>query len=423
MNRSKTICLNMIAKDEAHIIRDTLTKLLQKIKIDFWVICDTGSTDATKEIIQSFFDEQGISGELYDCEWRNFADNRSLALEYAFGKTDYVFVWDADDEIVGNLQLPTLEADWYSFQFSDDSGTLYKRPQLFKNTIKWMYKSVLHEYVMSQEPLRPQIHIFGEYHFLSGRTSNRNKDTNKYLKDALILDAAYHKAIEEKDDLHMRYAYYGAKSYFDAGALEKALEFYKKVLGHDGWSEEKYNSCISIYSIYKVMLQPDEGIGYLLKARAYNPRRAEWIFYLVQHYIEKDTALAYAYYTLFQNYYEKEYKSSDMQSWLFVNRSIQEFQLAYYMIIVCERTKNYQTGANLCALICRFKSPFVTEFFLNNWIYNMQFFKPYLAASADFVKHLRHYVQILGDKGVLVVGKQVQILQDLYALKTADQSS
>jgi len=421
MNRSKTICLNMIVKDEAHIIRDTLTKLLQKIKIDFWVICDTGSSDATKEIIQSFFEEQGISGELYDCEWHNFAHNRSLALKYAFRKSDYVFVWDADDEIVGDLQLPSLKADWYSFQFSNDCSVQYKRPQLFKNSIKWTYKSVLHEYATTEEKVGPQIYIDGRYHCVSGRTSNRNKDANKSLKDACILDAAYHKAIEEKDDLHTRYAYYCARSYQDCGEGVRALEFYKKVLGHGGWSEEKYNSCIAIFSLYKSLNQVEEGLGYLVKARSYNPKRAEWIFYLVQHYCYKDPAIAYAYYTLFQSYYEKEYDTSHMQNWLFANRSVQEFQLAYYMIIVCERTKNYQTGADLCALICKFKSTAITEFFLNNWIYNMQYFKLYLPKSTHFFDELHTYHQILSEKSIQVVGKQVQILQDLYSLRNADQ--
>jgi hypothetical protein len=43
-----TICLNMIVKDESHIIVKTLEMLCSKIKFSYWVICDTGSTDNTK---------------------------------------------------------------------------------------------------------------------------------------------------------------------------------------------------------------------------------------------------------------------------------------------------------------------------------------------------------------------------------------
>jgi glycosyltransferase involved in cell wall biosynthesis len=78
----------MIVKDEAHIIRRTLAMLCSKIRFDYWVICDTGSADATREIIQEFFATEGIEGELHCDEWVNFAHNRTNALAYAFGKTD-----------------------------------------------------------------------------------------------------------------------------------------------------------------------------------------------------------------------------------------------------------------------------------------------------------------------------------------------
>ena len=81
------LCLNMIVKNEEHIIKDTLTKLLNKIKsIDYWVISDTGSTDNTKKIIIEFFKERNIQGELYDDIWSDFGHNRTLALEHAFKK-------------------------------------------------------------------------------------------------------------------------------------------------------------------------------------------------------------------------------------------------------------------------------------------------------------------------------------------------
>ena len=55
-----TICLNMIVKNEAHLISETLKMLCSKIKFTYWVICDTGSTDNTKEQIIEFFKQQNI---------------------------------------------------------------------------------------------------------------------------------------------------------------------------------------------------------------------------------------------------------------------------------------------------------------------------------------------------------------------------
>ena len=47
----KTLCLNMIVKNESHIIEETLNQLLNTIRIDYWVISDTGSDDNTIQII------------------------------------------------------------------------------------------------------------------------------------------------------------------------------------------------------------------------------------------------------------------------------------------------------------------------------------------------------------------------------------
>ena len=67
-----TICLNMIVKDEAHIIQKTLENVTDYVNLDYWVICDTGSTDDTVNIIETFFKEKilmvkyiMINGEIF----------------------------------------------------------------------------------------------------------------------------------------------------------------------------------------------------------------------------------------------------------------------------------------------------------------------------------------------------------------------
>ena len=47
-------------------------------------------------------------------EWKDFGHNRTKALEHAFGKSDYLFIFDADDLIEGNMNLPLiLDKDCY----------------------------------------------------------------------------------------------------------------------------------------------------------------------------------------------------------------------------------------------------------------------------------------------------------------------
>ncbi len=114
----KTIALNMIVKNESHIIEKTLQNLCEYIPFDYWVICDTGSTDGTQDLIKKFFKAKNIDGELHQCEWKDFGHNRSEALNKAFNKTDYLLIFDADDSIHGDFNLPTeWKHDSYFFKF------------------------------------------------------------------------------------------------------------------------------------------------------------------------------------------------------------------------------------------------------------------------------------------------------------------
>jgi glycosyltransferase involved in cell wall biosynthesis len=66
----KTICLNMIVKNEAPIIANLLKSV--KDVIDYYVIVDTGSDDGTPEVIKKIMDEYNIDGEIHHEEWVNF---------------------------------------------------------------------------------------------------------------------------------------------------------------------------------------------------------------------------------------------------------------------------------------------------------------------------------------------------------------
>ena len=214
-----TICLNMIVKNEAHILPKTLPMLCQHFKFSYWVISDTGSTDGTQELIRAFFKERGIPGELVETPWKNFGYNRSIAFEAAYNKSDYVLVWDADDSIVGNFRLPEkLEGDAYEFEFGEAGGFRYSRLQLFNNRKRWKYVGVLHEYPAPLDTMGPVTHVAGDYYFISGREGARNKDPDKYKKDALVLEEGL---LEEPDNT--RHVFYCANSYMNAGDYDNAI--------------------------------------------------------------------------------------------------------------------------------------------------------------------------------------------------------
>ena len=82
--KSYTICLNMIVKNESHIIEKTLENLSRYVDFDAYYISDTGSTDNTMDLIRAFFKARGIPGTIEQVEWRDFGFNRTLALQMAF---------------------------------------------------------------------------------------------------------------------------------------------------------------------------------------------------------------------------------------------------------------------------------------------------------------------------------------------------
>jgi glycosyltransferase involved in cell wall biosynthesis len=91
----------MIVKNEAHIITKTFDNLFSYLHFDYWVISDTGSSDNTKQLIIDYFKMKNIPGELLEHEWSDFGTNRTLALQCAYNKSDYLLIFDADDSIHG----------------------------------------------------------------------------------------------------------------------------------------------------------------------------------------------------------------------------------------------------------------------------------------------------------------------------------
>jgi tetratricopeptide (TPR) repeat protein len=294
----------MIVKDESHIIIDTLKNLCSYIDFDYWVISDTGSSDHTKELITDFFKKKGIIGEIVQHDWVDFAHNRTKALECAFEKTDYLFIFDADDSIVGDFKLPTeYKYDQYRCKFGEN--IVYFRPLIITNRKKWRWKGVLHEFLENLEPVNGSDTINGDYYFVSGRSGNRSKNPNKYFDDATILKAAYFKELQPDYALACRYAFYCAQSYKDAGDKyqDDAIEWYKKCLDLNMWIQEKYYSCLSIGEIYSRKKDYLSALKYWCKTIEYDPERIEGIV-CAATYLRNDGQhlLVNALYHKFKNY-------------------------------------------------------------------------------------------------------------------------
>lgn len=397
---TKTICLSMIVKNESHIIEETLEKLCKKIKFDYFVICDTGSTDNTINIIKNFFEKKNIKGEIYNDPWKDFAYNRTLALERAFGKTDYLLVFDADDEIEGNLILPELEKDSYQLIFGGKGQQSYDRTLLINNRKKWKYIGVLHEILHCLEKECTTEMIMGDYHVLSGRKGSRSKDLNKYYNDAIILEKAFIQAIVDKEQfLTTRYAFYCANSYYDAKFYEKAIEWYKIYLKIGTWNQEKYMSCLNIYLSYDKLDQGENGFFYLIEALAQDSERMECLCFLIVHYCNKSQhQIAYNFYNLVKDFYEDKYTSYDFSKKLFYDKSKGDLFLPYYMIIVFLNLKKIDMAIKMYEILFIKQYPHFNEEMIKNILHNFQFVLESIRPEEKYIFDLfEKYVSFLKD--------------------------
>lgn len=271
----QTICLNMIVRNEAPVIRRCLDSV--RPIVDSWVIVDTGSSDGTQDIIREHLKD--LPGALHERPWADFATNRSEALELARGQSDYVFVIDADEvlDIDPGFEMPALEADSYNVEM-DYSGCRYLRRQLLRNALPWRYVGVLHEYTICDEArteallpgLRTRPH----------RDGARARDPSTYRRDALLLEKAL---IDEPDNA--RYVFYLAQSYRDAGDNELALRHYRRRIELGGWPEEIWYSLYQVATTRERMGHPwAEVMQDYLAAWQAMPDRAGPLYRLGMHY-------------------------------------------------------------------------------------------------------------------------------------------
>jgi FkbM family methyltransferase len=404
-DKPPTVCLNMIVKNEEHIIKETLEMLCNKIKFSYWVICDTGSTDNTKEIICNFFKEKEIYGEIFDHQWKNFAHNRTLALDMAFNKSDLLFIFDADDEIHGNIVIPNIiDNDGYLLNFGTSEGISYQRILLVNNRIKWNYQSVIHEYINCLKPNANITTLKGDYYVVSGRRGSRNQDPNKYLKDAKILEEAYHEAKSNNDSLYLRYGFYCANSYKDAGMSNESIKWYKITLNNDNWIQEKYMSCLNLYYEYNRIDEKEKGFYYLVESLKYDTERMECVYYLVNHYLLNDLPyLAYNYYSLIKDFYENRYLNSSNEGKLFIEVDKANLLLPYYMILLADKVKDKFVEANktiikMYEIIFTKKYPSNQDFLIGNLLYNLQFFIDLCMSSDGFKELFQSYIDFLQNK-------------------------
>lgn len=270
-NRPITVCLNMIVKDEAHVIARCLADV--RDLIDHWVIVDTGSTDGTQDIIRKTL--VGVPGDLHERPWVNFGQNRSEAIALAAGKADYILTIDADETLKRNddFRWGDLTADSYML-VKERGPRRYRVPSLVRDGLAWRWHGVLHEYLAADD--EGQRELLDGIIVSSPREGARAKDPQTYRRDALMLE----QALLDDPDNH-RNVFYLAQSYRDCEDHDLALRWYRKRVDLGGWEEEVYIAQLNIALILTRTEAPwPEQLAAYLAAHRVLPNRPEALFYL-----------------------------------------------------------------------------------------------------------------------------------------------
>lgn len=361
------ICLNMIVKDEADIIAGTLENICEAIKISYWVICDTGSSDNTRELITNFFKGKNIPGELHDTPWKDFGYNRTKALELAKGKSDFVLIFDADDRIYGKVNIANLKfGSGYHLNFG--TGISWKRLCLIDNNLDWYYSGVMHEIIGCHQEFATR-HLEGDYHVKTNVVvSARNKQgQDKFLHDAEKLVEAYNKG----GVLKQRYCFYAGECYrFSSKSnWDKSIEWYTKCANDTKtWEQERYWSCYQIGNMYKDMGDNEKAKCWWLRSYEYDTSRKEAIYELIKLCRERNEfKQADLFYSMLT-----EIREEDKPHKLFIINHIYDHSLYSEMFIIYNYVQKFDKQMEV--LLKLFVGKHALPVYINMTNHNLQFY-------------------------------------------------
>jgi tetratricopeptide (TPR) repeat protein len=284
------IVLNMIVKNESHII----VRLLQSVihQIDGVVISDTGSTDNTKEVISNFMKSYPNVQLVFlpDIPFKNFGYNRTYSLKGCIQATSptYILLLDADMVFkqTGNYTLKefllknedSTTIDLFNIA-QGSSQYYYYNSRIIKNTIfeNSQYLGVTHEYLgVPSGAISKNVAISD---FFIEDIGDGGAKANKFERDIELLTQGL--ADEPNNE---RYMFYLANSMRDAGRPQDAIIMYKRRIDVGGWFEEVWYSHYEIGNCYLKLEQPENAIYWWLKALEFNDYRIENLYQIVYYY-------------------------------------------------------------------------------------------------------------------------------------------
>lgn len=275
------LVLILMVKNESRI----LERCLRSVEgiVDAFCILDTGSTDNTVKIAKEFLKTH--DGCVTVCPWKDFGFNRTrsftdarLYVQSILGwdlKETYGLLLDADMEFVpGRLKEQTLTDIGYTIV--QIAGNLqYPNCRLIRMDHPWKCLGVTHEYW--DGPVQP---LSNDVCWILDRNDGGCK-SDKFERDARLLEQGL-----KDEPKNVRYMFYLAQTYHSLKRWNDSIRMYTKRIEGGGWFEEVWYSHYMIAQCHLSLDDPIEFESWMLRAHAYNPRRAESLYKLTKHFRE-----------------------------------------------------------------------------------------------------------------------------------------
>jgi glycosyltransferase involved in cell wall biosynthesis len=289
------IILTLMIKNESKIIERCMSNALPYV--DAINILDTGSTDNTVEICESYLSTCGKPYKISVEPFQNFGYNRTISFQKAQElckelrwdpEITYSLAVDADMVIKPGSEFRSFQLTLPGYHAIQKNGLLsYFNSRFMKCAYNWKCVGVTHEYWSGDPSGKVPLEVF----YIEDVNDGGCK-SDKFERDIRLLTEDL-----QRDPKNGRSYFYLAQSLKDIGRFREAIENYKKRIEIGGWEEEVWYAFYQIGKCYHAMGNIEKLESWMLKAWKRRPWRAEPLYYLVNYFrLTADHYKAYSYY-------------------------------------------------------------------------------------------------------------------------------
>ncbi len=309
-SQDNTICVSLVVKNNEATIHHCLNSIASIASCVS--ICDGGSTDETKRIIEDFFRITGIPGKIHQREFQDLADHRAIAVTAA-QKTlkscgfplsrSYLLLLEPDQIVTPDLAFTESLVD-DSYLVLEKSATLscYRyAPRLFRASLSaedighpiWN-RAVKKVRTLLLEEKLPDF-IYEEEELTEEERKTLFKDhQDQCKKEKLEKNLERYTQALQSDPEDLNALLQLAHTYKALEQYDAAIEFYQKRIAKGGDPEAVWFSTYLIGECQEEKGLWVHALYWYLEAYQLNPRRAESLRKIATHYrLAGESDLAY----------------------------------------------------------------------------------------------------------------------------------